>query len=69
MPNGVAYPCVKIEKDYVFDGPNGKPSLKDLFDGRRQLIVFHFMFDPTWDKKEVPRLHGFYRRPRRSISN
>jgi predicted dithiol-disulfide oxidoreductase (DUF899 family) len=43
-------PMVKIEKSYVFDGPNGKPSLKDLFEGRRQLIVYHFMFDPTWDK-------------------
>ena len=41
---------VKIEKDYVFDGPNGKQSLKDLFEGRRQLIVYHFMFDPAWDK-------------------
>jgi predicted dithiol-disulfide oxidoreductase (DUF899 family) len=43
-------PMVKIEKDYLFDGPNGKRSLKDLFEGRRQLIVYHFMFDPTWDK-------------------
>jgi predicted dithiol-disulfide oxidoreductase (DUF899 family) len=43
-------PMVKIDKDYFFDGPNGKPSLKDLFEGRRQLIVYHFMFDPTWDK-------------------
>ena len=43
-------PMVKIEKDYVFDGPKGKESLKDLFEGRRQLIVYHFMFDPTWDK-------------------
>src|ERR1700726_4881266 len=43
-------PMVKIEKEYVFDGPNGKQSLKDLFEGRRQLIVYHFMFDPTWDK-------------------
>ncbi len=43
-------PMMKIEKDYVFDGPNGKRSLKDLFEGRRQLIVYHFMFDPTWDK-------------------
>jgi predicted dithiol-disulfide oxidoreductase (DUF899 family) len=42
-------PMVKIEKDYVFDGPHGKQSLKDLFEGRRQLIVYHFMFDPTWD--------------------
>ncbi len=43
-------PMVKIEKEYTFDGPEGKVSLKDLFDGRRQLIVYHFMFDPTWDK-------------------
>jgi predicted dithiol-disulfide oxidoreductase (DUF899 family) len=43
-------PMVKIDKDYFFEGPNGKPSLKDLFEGRRQLIVYHFMFDPTWDK-------------------
>ena len=41
---------VKIEKEYVFDGPEGKRSLADLFDGRRQLIVYHFMFDPEWDK-------------------
>jgi predicted dithiol-disulfide oxidoreductase (DUF899 family) len=38
---------VKIRKDYRFDGANGKPSLEDLFDGRRQLIVYHFMFDPA----------------------
>jgi predicted dithiol-disulfide oxidoreductase (DUF899 family) len=43
-------PMVKIEKDYVFDGPNGRQYLKDLFEGRRQLIVYHFMFDPTWVK-------------------
>jgi predicted dithiol-disulfide oxidoreductase (DUF899 family) len=43
-------PMVKIEKDYVFDGPKGKASLQDLFDGRRQLVIYHFMFDPTWDK-------------------
>jgi len=42
-------PMVKIEKDYVFDGPDGKVSLLDLFEGRRQLIVGHFMFDPSWD--------------------
>ena len=34
-------PMVKMEKEYVFDGPNGKQSLNDLFDGRRQLIVYH----------------------------
>lgn len=43
-------PMVKIDKEYTFDGPEGKRSLLDLFDGRRQLIVYHFMFDPTWDK-------------------
>src|SRR5580693_6034452 len=43
-------PMVKIEKEYVFDGPNGRPNLQDLFEGRRQLIVYHFMFDPSWDK-------------------
>ncbi len=39
-------PMVRIEKDYVFDGPKGKVRLLDLFEGRRQLIVYHFMFAP-----------------------
>src|SRR5437016_5608469 len=39
-------PMVRIEKDYVFDGPSGKVGLLDLFEGRRQLIVYHFMFAP-----------------------
>lgn len=43
-------PMVKIEKEYQFDGPGGKRSLRDLFDGRCQLIVYHFMFDPNWDE-------------------
>ena len=43
-------PMVRIEKDYAFDGPEGMRSLGDLFDGRRQLIVYHFMFDPAWDQ-------------------
>src|ERR1035438_1073570 len=43
-------PMVKIEKDYAFDGPKGKQNLKSLFYGHRQLIVYHFMFDPAWDK-------------------
>ncbi|MGH2405390.1 MAG: DUF899 domain-containing protein [bacterium] len=42
-------PMVEIDKEYVFDGPDGQASLLDLFDGRRQLLVHHFMFDPTWD--------------------
>jgi predicted dithiol-disulfide oxidoreductase (DUF899 family) len=37
-------PMVRIDKDYVFEGPDGKASLLDLFDGRRQLILYHFMF-------------------------
>jgi len=43
-------PAVKIEKDYVFEGPAGQASLLDLFEGRAQLIVQHFMFDPDWDE-------------------
>jgi len=42
-------PMVKLEKTYTFDGPEGKRSLLDLFEGHRQLIVYHFMFDPTWE--------------------
>ena len=43
-------PMVPIEKDYSFEGPDGQRSLGDLFEGRRQLIVYHFMFDPAWDE-------------------
>lgn len=43
-----ALPWVKVEKPYVFDGPEGKQTLADLFDGRSQLIVKHFMFGPGW---------------------
>jgi predicted dithiol-disulfide oxidoreductase (DUF899 family) len=43
-------PAVKIEKDYVFECPDGTASLLDLFEGRAQLIVQHFMFDPAWDE-------------------
>jgi predicted dithiol-disulfide oxidoreductase (DUF899 family) len=43
-------PMVKIEKDYVFDGPNGRSNLRDLFGDHRQLIVYHFMFDPSWEQ-------------------
>ncbi len=41
-------PWIKIEKDYAFDGLNGKERLADLFEGRSQLIVRHFMFGPGW---------------------
>lgn len=43
-------PMVKVEKDYVFDGPKGKETLRDLFDGRTQLIVYHFMLGPGWSE-------------------
>jgi len=42
-------PWERVEKDYVFDGPTGKQTLGDLFDGRSQLVVYHFMFAPEWD--------------------
>jgi len=43
-------PMVKMDKPYRFDGPDGQARLLDLFEGRRQLIVQHFMFDPSWDE-------------------
>jgi len=43
-------PMVEIDKEYVFEGPAGRVSLLDLFEGRRQLIVYHFMFAPEWDE-------------------
>ena len=42
-------PWEAVEKDYVFSGPDGKETLAELFDGRSQLIVYHFMFGPDWD--------------------
>src|SRR4051812_26274159 len=43
-------PMVEVVKPYVFRGPQGEATLLDLFEGRRQLIVGHFMFDPDWDE-------------------
>ena len=43
-------PRVRIEKDYAFDGPEGEVTLPDLFDGRRQLLLYHFMFGPNQDE-------------------
>ncbi|MGK5522983.1 DUF899 domain-containing protein [Micromonospora sp. URMC 107] len=43
-------PMVRVEKEYVFQGPDGPVDLVGLFDGRRQLIVRHFMFHPDWDE-------------------
>lgn len=42
-------PMVEVDKDYVFDGPKGPAHLIDLFEGRRQLIIYHFMFHPEWE--------------------
>ncbi len=42
-------PMVEVTKDYAFEGPDGPASLLDLFEGRPQLIVYHFMFHPEWD--------------------
>jgi predicted dithiol-disulfide oxidoreductase (DUF899 family) len=42
-------PMVEVTKDYLFSGPKGPLRLLDMFDGRRQLILYHFMFDPTWE--------------------
>src|ERR1700680_562969 len=43
-------PWEKVEKQYIFDGPNGRETLADLFDGKSQLLVYHFMFGPGWEE-------------------
>src|SRR6187401_3399390 len=43
-------PWVKVDKDYTFDTPSGKKSLAELFGPHSQLIVYHFMLDPTWSQ-------------------
>ena len=43
-------PWVRVDKQYVFDGPDGEQTLADLFDRRSQLIVYHFMFGPGWEE-------------------
>jgi predicted dithiol-disulfide oxidoreductase (DUF899 family) len=43
-------PMVKVEKAYLFEGPAGTRTLNELFEGRRQLVVYHFMFDPSWEE-------------------
>ena len=44
-----ALPWVRVDKEYVFDGPDGKATLLDVFEGRRQLLLYHFMFGPNQD--------------------
>jgi len=43
-------PWVRVETEYTFDGPQGTRTLRDLFDARSQLLVYHFMFGPDWDE-------------------
>jgi predicted dithiol-disulfide oxidoreductase (DUF899 family) len=43
-------PWMRVDKDYVFEGPNGPETLADLFAGRSQLVVYHFMYGPDWEK-------------------
>ena len=45
-----ALPWERVEKDYAFEGADGRKTLRELFDGRSQLVVYHFMFDPGWDE-------------------
>jgi predicted dithiol-disulfide oxidoreductase (DUF899 family) len=45
-----ALPRVKVDKPYAFEGPSGRRTLAELFGAKRQLIVYHFMFDPSWDE-------------------
>ena len=46
-----ALPWVRIDKDYTFDGPNGRETLAQLFGDRSQLVVYHFMFAPEWERR------------------
>jgi predicted dithiol-disulfide oxidoreductase (DUF899 family) len=45
-----ALPWEKVDKEYVFDGPRGRETLAELFEGRSQLVVYHFMFAPDWSE-------------------
>jgi len=43
-------PWVRVDKPYLFEGPNGKETLAELFEGRSQLVIYHFMFGPGWEQ-------------------
>ncbi len=47
-------PMVAVEKEYMFEGPEGRRTLADLFDGKRQLVTYHFMFGPDWGDEGCP---------------
>ena len=61
-------PWERIEKEYVFDGPDGKETLAELFGGRRQLLVYHFMFLPGTPGARTARSGQFRRQHRASRS-
>ena len=44
-----ALPWTRVDKGYAFEGPNGKETLSQLFEGRNQLVVYHFMYGPDWE--------------------
>ena len=70
-------PMVRVEQDYRFEGPEGEVGLVEMFEGRRQLIIQHFMFDPAWDdgcpsctarfRRELCRPAGASRRARHVV--
>ncbi|MBI3127028.1 MAG: thioredoxin family protein [Candidatus Tectomicrobia bacterium] len=43
-------PWVRVDKNYIFDAPDGKKSLADLFGGKSQIMIYHFMFGPDWEE-------------------
>ena len=55
-----ALPWERVEKAYVFEGPDGEETLADLFAGRSQLVVYHFMFDPDDDWTEACKSCSFW---------
>jgi predicted dithiol-disulfide oxidoreductase (DUF899 family) len=44
-----ALPWERVEKEYVFEGPDGRETLAQLFGAKSQLVIYHFMFDPSWE--------------------
>src|SRR5262245_54866396 len=65
-----ALPWVKVEKNYAFDAPEGRVTLGDLFDGRSQLFVKHFMLGPGWKRDaSVARSRWIISKVRWCISN
>ncbi|MCF3640389.1 thioredoxin family protein [Rhizobium sp. TRM95111] len=45
----LSLPCVEVDKTYAFDTPAGRKTLTEIFDGRSQLVIYHFMFGPEWE--------------------